>query len=157
MILRRPWFCCLLLLSFASLPFSLPAELHPEKKQEIEAAVLAMEPWLVLISKDEFAKSWEEASPLFQLHMTQRLWVHQLSQAKLHTGRFVSRKMVNSKLTNHLPLPDGKQAPGKFVVATFHADYTIAGPTVERVIFQDIGSGVWKAAGYTIRPRNSAD
>lgn len=151
----RFWLASLFLLGLTTFP--LAAQLHPEKKKEIDTAVVSMTPWLDLISQDEYAKSWETASPLFQMHMTQRLWVHQLSQAKLHTGSFVSRKLIDAKLSNQLPLPDGQQAPGKFVVATFHADYTIAGATVERVTFQDIGSGIWKAAGYTIRPRNSAD
>lgn len=151
----RLWLTCLLLVGLTS--GALRAQLHPEQKKDIDAAVTAMGPWLELISQDQYAQSWDEASPLFQMHMSQRLWVHQLSQARLHTGRFASRRLVSSKLANHLPLPDGKQAPGKFVVATYHADYSIAGKTVERVTFQDIGSGVWKAAGYTIRPRNSAD
>lgn len=154
-LLRLPFLAITLLVGLAAT--TLPAQLQPDKKKEIDAAVLAMKPWLGLISQDQFDRSWDDASPLFQRHMGRGLWIHQLSQAKLHTGSFVSRQLVKAKLSNHLPLPDGSQAPGKFVVATFHADYTMAGKTVERVTFQDIGNGIWKAAGYTIRPRNSAD
>jgi hypothetical protein len=110
------------------------------------AVVDAAKNWLALIDSSKYEQSWNEASKLFQEHVTKAQWAKQAKIAREPFGNVVSRSTQVVRFTTSLPgVPDGQYA-----VLQFHAKFAHKANAVETVTMmrQD---GMWKAGGYFIK------
>lgn len=139
-----------LMLICAVLAFVTPAksEDSPEKK----AAVEAMEAWLEVIDKGDYAKSWDEASSTFQGAISREKWVAALESVRKPLGKCTSRKLASAFEQKDIPKPDGTTLKGDFVIAQFESSFENLKFAVETVTFEK-QDGAWKASGYFVKPK----
>lgn len=107
----------------------------------------AVDAWLALIDKGDYAKSWETAADSFRKTVTKSDWEAAAKQVRQPLGDLVSRKVSTTNQTDKLPgMPDGS-----YFVAVFNTSFVGMESATETVILEK--KGEWKAAGYLITSR----
>jgi len=119
---------------------------------DIQAAKRAITPWVELLMQDAFAKSWETAGPIIKSANSQIEWESKMKLAFQKVGKCTSRTFDAAELRDQVPMPDGTNVKGTFVVAEYSTVYSNIGPSHEIVTFQKTSDGKWKAAGFYVRP-----
>ena len=130
------------------------SRLHAETSEadSKKAAEAAMVPWLETIDRGDYAQSWSEASAFFREALTQEKWIAALKQARTPLGECRKRKLASMLLQSGAPLPDGKKIKGPLAVAQFQSSFANLFAAIETVSFEQQGDGIWRAAGYYIKP-----
>ncbi len=105
----------------------------------------AVEAWLALLDRGDFAQGWESAAPYFQRTISKKEWVDDMEKLRRPLGRALSRK------------PGAREfAPGWTSFGSMFAFATLFdGPvaTIETATFaRQPPNGEWKAIRYHIRP-----
>lgn len=108
--------------------------------------------WVALIDSMKYAASWEGASAGFRQLVTQDKWEQDLQSVLGPLGPLLSRVPQGREYTTTLP-----NAPeGEYIVITYGSSYTQLADAVETVVMIRNPDGVWKPAGYYVRPASSA-
>jgi len=114
---------------------------------EERAAVDSAGAWLTLIDGGGYAKSWDEAAPLFKASVTEEQWVKSLDTVRKPLGKLISRTTASATYTKSLPgVPDGD-----YVVIKFNTDFEHKKSAVESVTPMLDKDGKWRVAGYFIK------
>jgi hypothetical protein len=110
-------------------------------------AISAAQNWLALIDKGNYSESWTNASPIFQIAVTEPDWENSMNTFRKPLGALVSRKLKSAeRLTQMTGAPDGQ-----YVVMQFETSFTDKKSAVETVTFMLEKAGQWKSAGYFIK------
>lgn len=115
-------------------------------------ASTVMQTWLKSLDDGNYAGSWDAAAPTFQKAITSADWVAALKKVRTPLGHCTARKAASASNQSRVPSPQGA-ADGEFIVAQFDTSFDGLKYAVETVTFQKAPDGVWKAAGYYIKPR----
>lgn len=111
-----------------------------------------MESWLKTLDDGNYAASWDAAAPAFQKAISSADWVATCGKVRTPLGHCTARKLGSASTQSRLPSPQGA-ADGEFILAQFDTSFDGLKYAVETVTFQKAPGGVWKAAGYYIKPR----
>jgi beta-lactamase regulating signal transducer with metallopeptidase domain len=129
-----------------------PSAASDQVSQAKAAATAAMEKWLQGIDAGKYGASWDEAAASFQKALTSEKWVQALTSVRKPLGALKSRKLASAAYQKDVPLPNGTSMKGEFVIAQFETSFADMKYALETVTFER-QDGVWKAAGYYIKPR----
>ncbi len=122
---------------------------NAEKKE----AVKAMESWLHIVDKGDYAKSWSEASAVFRGAVSSEQWTAACGSVRGPLGQLKARKLASALYQTSVPMPGGKVLKGDFVIAQFESTYDNLKFALETVTFEKDKDGAWKASGYYIKPK----
>jgi hypothetical protein len=112
-----------------------------------EAAQESALAWLALVDAGQYDESWEKAAPLFKQALTKDKWREALGAARQPLGKLVSRKLMSSSYTEHLPgAPDGR-----YVVLQYETVFEHKAQAVETITPAADASGTWRVSGYYIK------
>lgn len=138
-----------LLLSFGIVAhFAHAATTDPEEMKK--EAVAVMEPWLNLCDTGKYTESWDGASESFKKAVTRDAWVSALKSTRAPLGTVRERKLSSSML--QINPVRGKPVKGTFVTAQFRTSFINLTSALETVTFEKEADGVWRVAGYFVRP-----
>ena len=116
-------------------------------------AVAAMQTWLGEIDAGNYAKSWSDAAKSFQKAVTSDQWVTALNGVRTPLGKSIDRKLASAAYQTVVPKPGVEMEKGAFVIAQFDSSFENLKYARETVTFEKEADGVWRAAGYLIKPR----
>ncbi|SDT85719.1 Protein of unknown function [Verrucomicrobium sp. GAS474] len=138
----------------APAPITVPAaEIEAAKK----AAVAAMEPWLKQEDAGDHVGSWKAASAYFRENVTQDQWIAASKFVHDSVGHTLRRTLASTMLEQGVVETNSPPLANPLVIAQFHTAFDGAADAVETVTFQKDADGVWRAAGYYVKPANTAD
>lgn len=114
-----------------------------------EAAERAYESWVASLDAQDYARSWAEASPVFQEAVSQADWAAAATRVHEALGTVVSRAPLMVTMTSSL---DG--APdGQYAIVEYAARYEKVERTVERATLRLDHDGQWRIVGHFVRPK----
>ncbi len=116
------------------------------------AALASMQPWLAELDAHEFDRCWNDSCKSLQGAVSSDKWQAALSSVVPPLGKMMSRKNVSALYQTSVPTPGGKTLPGEFVIAQFDSSFENLKYAVETVTFEKETDGVWRDAGYYIKP-----
>ena len=112
-----------------------------------EDAVKSSMKWLVLVDKEKYAESWDEAAQLFKAALSKEQWQKSLESVRRPLGKTVSRKLKIKNHTKSLPgVPDGD-----YVVIQYDTSFENKKSSIETVTPMLDKDGKWRVSGYYIR------
>ncbi len=104
--------------------------------------------WVALIDSMDYEASWERASSAFRQQVTQAEWEQALRSTLGPLGPLLARAPQGREYTTTLP-----NAPeGEYIVITYGSSYTQLENAVETLVMVRNPAGMWKPAGYYVRP-----
>jgi len=113
---------------------------------ESKEAAAAATHWLALVDAGKYAQSWDEASALFKMRVSEAQWESASKSVRGSLGPMIARKAPTVKLRNTLPgAPDGQYA-----ILRFHTKFAKKAKAIETVTMMR-DDGTWKASGYFIK------
>ena len=116
-------------------------------------AVVAMQTWLGEIDAGNYAKSWSDAAKNFQKAVTSDQWVAALNGVRTPLAKSIGRKLASAAYQTVVPKPGVEMVKGDFVIAQFDSSFENLKYARETVTFEKEADGVWRAAGYYIKPQ----
>jgi hypothetical protein len=126
--------------------FIFAAILFAQEKPE-QAAQKAAEQWLAVVDAGNYGESWNQAAEFFKSQVTKDAWIQNVSSVRNQTGKLKSRAFKSARYTESLP-----NAPaGKYVILEYQSSFE-AGSFVETVVPMQDTDGIWKVAGYFVKP-----
>ena len=135
-------------------PITIPdAQIEAAKKE----AVAAMGPWLKLEDAGDHAGSWKATSADFRNHVTETQWIVASRAAHDSVGTVQSRVLASAMLEQGVVETSSPPLANPLVIAQFHTAFEHAANAMETVTFEKEADGSWRAAGYYIKPANTAD
>jgi len=105
----------------------------------------AVESWLALMDRGDYARSWDTAAPYFQRAMAQDEWISRLQKVRHPLGKVLSRKLTATKFT----------AAGTWCEAKYETAFDGLLAATETVTFAKQAGDRWLAVGYLIQPAGS--
>ena len=110
-------------------------------------ALQAAQAWLAEVDAGSYAKSWDDASALFQGAMPQDEWVKKVATVRSPLGPVVARKLRSVSYRKELP-----GAPtGEYVVLDYETRFENRPISVETVTPMRDKDGRWRVSGYYLR------
>ncbi len=100
----------------------------------------AVEAWLALVDKGQYAQSWDAAANYFQKAITKKEWMERLGSARQPQGQVISRKLRTV------------WGFGSRCIVKFDTAFAGLKAVVETVTFSRERDGQWRATGYLILP-----
>ena len=100
----------------------------------------AVEAWLALMDKGDYAQSWAAGSRSFRWAVTQGDWIEVLEKVRRPLGKILFRKLVSIKYSGL----------GTRFEAKFDSSFDGLKSTAETLVFTRQWNGAWKPAGYLI-------
>ena len=116
-------------------------------------AGVAMQTWLAEIDASDYAKSWNDSAKSFQKALTSDQWVAALNGVRTPLGKSIERKLVSAACQTVVPKPGAGTVKGDFVIAQFDSSFENMKYARETVTFEKEADGIWRAAGYYIKPQ----
>lgn len=115
--------------------------------EAVSAATHAAESWLQLMDRSDYARTWQEAAPVFKYSLSQDGWAKMAKPVREPLGQVKSRTLIQAKYTTSLPgAPDGD-----YVVLQDRTDFTNKTGAVETITPMLGTDGVWRVSGYFIK------
>ncbi|MGH7551238.1 MAG: DUF4019 domain-containing protein [Gemmatimonadota bacterium] len=150
----------LLTLAIALLALSSPAwaqEASPgaelvrttEADSAFAQAMPAAKEWLALLDSDQYAQSWQEATPRFQEALPMEEWEQRAAEARDPLEPFGARTLVSIQFATLAP----DLGPGRYVVLQYLTPVGEGRSAIETVSLERQPEGDWRIAGYFVRPR----
>ena len=106
----------------------------------------SVDAWLSLVDTGDYAKSWEQAAPLFQTQISSAKWEEALSKVRAPLGAVLSRE--TSGVSEHTSLPGVPD--GKYEVHIFQTKFGANSAAIETVTLTKAGED-WRVVGYFIK------
>ena len=105
------------------------------------------ESWLALVDFAKYADSWQEASSLFQAHVSKEQWQSMVQPVRDPLGKLLSRKLKSAQYTKTLPgAPDGN-----YVVIQYDSSFEHKQSAIETITPMLDKDGKWRVSGYFIK------
>ncbi|MDQ2834959.1 MAG: DUF4019 domain-containing protein [Acidobacteriota bacterium] len=103
--------------------------------------------WVALVDSAQYAKSWQEAAPVFQAAVTADQWGATLKRVREPLGKLRSRIVQSATRTSKLPgVPDGQ-----YVVILYQTSFDHKEMAQETVFLSRDKDKPWRVAGYYIK------
>lgn len=153
---RLTWlvaFVGLSLSAFIVLPRSIFAEGDASEQQAKAAAQPALDAWLKLIDRGDYAASWKVASAEFRAATTSEGWVRDCGKVRKPLGALITRSLLSSLYQTEIPQADGSKMKGQFILAQYDSSFEHLAAARETLVFAKDTDGEWRAAGYLINAR----
>jgi len=131
----------------------LPLAADDDQDTAKKDAVAAMQKWLVKMDCGNYAQTWRDASKDFQKAIPSEEWVAVSTKVRMPQGKVVGRKLVSALYSEDV---NGTTLSAPYVVAQFDTSFENPKYGHETVVFEKEADGVWRAAGYYIRPQCEA-
>ncbi len=112
-----------------------------------ERAVAAAKEWLGIVDAKDYAKSWQEAAPVFKKSVSEEGWVKMVAPVRGPLGAVKSRELIGAQYATSLP---GAPA-GEYVVIQFKTAFEQRGEAIETITPMKDEKGVWRVSGYFIK------
>ena len=152
--LSRGWITSALVLTLSALMAFLPALADDDAQAAAKKeAVTAIQTWLGEIDSGNYAKSWDDSAKSFQTAITSDKWGAALDGVRTPLGKSLSRTLASAAYQTVVPKPGGDAIKGDFVIAQFDSSFQNLKYARETVTFEKEPDGLWRAAGYYIKPR----
>jgi hypothetical protein len=120
---------------------------------EKKSAVAAIQTWLAENDAGNYAKTWSEAAKSFQKVVPSDRWVSVNQGTRAPLGKLIARKLASAAyLTHEANLGTGVPA-AIYVIAQYDTSFENMKYARETVTFEKEADGVWRAAGYYIKPQ----
>ncbi len=134
------------ILLLLTLSLGICARAQPQQKPE-QLAQQSSDAWLALVDSGKYAESWQDASSMFQAHVTKEQWQGMLRASRDPLGKTTSRKLKSATDTKTLPgAPDGE-----YVVIQYESRFEHKQSAVETVTPMLDKDGKWRVSGYFIK------
>lgn len=150
----RGWMASVVVLTLGALMAlspTLAGEDDPETAKK--DAVAAMQTWLGEVDAGSYAKSWGDAAKSFQKAVTSDQWATALDQVRTPLGKLLNRKLASALHQMAIPKVGGETMKGNWVIAQFDTSFENLKNARETVTFEQEADGVWRVAGYYIKPQ----
>ena len=132
------------LLFFFVLSLAICAQAQQKPEQ---LAQQSSDTWLALVDTGKYADSWQEASSMFQTHVSKEQWRSMLRANRDPLGKMIARKLKSATYTKTLPgAPDGE-----YVVIQYESSFVHKQAAVETVTPMLEKDGKWRVSGYYIK------
>jgi hypothetical protein len=117
-------------------------------REEFERkAVAAAEPWLALVDRGQYTRSWEMAAERFKSLVDRHDFIKSLNAARKPLGEVKSRELQSKQYATTLPgAPDGR-----YVVLQYKTTFVNQKSATETVTPMLEKDKVWKVSGYFIK------
>lgn len=109
----------------------------------------AVESWLALVDRGDYAASWDGASGPFKTKVTQAQWAQAAEKAREPLGEFKKRVVASVLLQ---PAPASIASDAQMVLIQYHSEFDNLASAMETVSLLLEADGKWRAAGYFVRP-----
>jgi hypothetical protein len=116
-------------------------------------AVAAMQTWLAENDAGSYAKSWSDAAKSFQKAVTSDRWVGLNNNVRTPLGKSLARKLASAAYQSGPTSTNAKAPSGTYVIAQFDSSFENLKYARETVTFEKEADGIWRAAGYFIKPQ----
>jgi hypothetical protein len=146
---KRTALSIFLLLAMAAAPLLAQT---PGPAADRKAALDAMSPWLTELDSENYAQSWQEAAAIFQKTVTMEEWVQSARSIRDALGVCERRTLVSTFRQPTPPTVQGHAPSDPIVVAQFESAFENLKHARETVSFEKQTDGVWRAAGYYVKP-----
>ena len=110
------------------------------------AAFEATKPWLAIMDAGDYARCWEEASPLFRDQESQDGWAAKAEGYRDPLGGLKARQLNVARV-----IRDPWGAPAGLYAAVVYDSHWDNGVIYETVNMQQQGDGRWLVAGYQVK------
>jgi uncharacterized protein DUF4019 len=115
-------------------------------------AVVAMQAWLGEMDAGNYAKTWSDAAKSFQGAVPSDKWVSLSQNVRTPLGKLIQRKFDSAAYQTGASSTDANADKGTFVIAQFDTSFENMKYARETVTFEKEADGVWRVAGYFIKP-----
>jgi beta-lactamase regulating signal transducer with metallopeptidase domain len=116
-------------------------------------AVAAMQTWLAESDAGNYAKTWSDAAKSFQKAVPSDQWLSVNQGTRAPLGKLIARKLASAAyLSREANLGTGAPA-SIYVIAQYDTSFENMKYARETVTFEKEADGVWRAAGYYIKPQ----
>jgi hypothetical protein len=124
--------------------WSWKANSNPEAEK---AAVEVAENWLLLVDREKYGESWDEAASYFQGAVSKPQWQQSMEAVRRPLGKKISRTLKSKNYHTSLPgAPDGE-----YVVIQFQTSFEHKQSALETVTPMMDKDGHWRVSGYYIK------
>ncbi len=115
--------------------------------EAVAAATTAAEDWLQLLDNGDYARSWQEAAPVFKSSVTQDGWAQMVKPVREPLGGVESRTLIRARYTTSVPgAPDGD-----YVVIQYRTNFSNKKDAIETITPMLTADGEWRVSGYFIK------
>jgi hypothetical protein len=150
----RSWITSAFVLTLSALLALSPALADDDAQAAAKKeAVAATQTWLGDIDAGNYAKSWNDSAKSFQKAVTSDKWVTALNGVRTPLGKSIERKLASAAYQTVVPKPGVDMVKRDFVIAQFDSSFENMKYARETVTFEKEADGIWRAAGYYIKPR----
>lgn len=111
----------------------------------------AVQSWLSLMDRGNYAESWQQAAESFHDAVTQEKWVSMSAAIRKPLGQMLSRTSVSLQ---RIPPPDGFPA-GDYAEAHYDTSFEKLAAAKETVTMMQEKDGLWRTIAYLILPDES--
>ena len=120
------------------------SESNPEAER---SAYEATKPWIALMDKGDYEKSWDEAAPWFRDTVGSRdMWIAKAHETRDPLGEMKFRELkTTTYATNPIGAPDGE-----YTIVVYSSSWD-AGNIFETVSMQRQADGSWGVVGYHVK------
>ena len=116
-------------------------------EEKTDRAVAAAEAWVGLVDAEDYAKSWQEAAPVFRKSLSEKGWVQMVAAVRGPLGAVKSRERIGAQYAASLP-----NAPaGEYVVIQFRTDFANRAGVIETITPMKDAEGAWRVSGYFLK------
>lgn len=123
------------------------AGMSAQEKAVEQMGVKDADSWVGLVDSGQYAKSWEEAAPVFQAAVTADQWAATLKRVREPLGKVRTRIVQSATRTSKLPgVPDGD-----YVVILYETSFEHKETGQETVFLSRERDKEWRVAGYYIK------
>jgi hypothetical protein len=112
----------------------------------VDPYAAAVQTWLALVDKGQYAESWTGASAYFRQAIAEPTWIAAVKAARDPLGALTARSLKSATTTTSLPgAPDGE-----YEVLQFQSSFADKTGVLETVTLKREGDA-WKVAGSFIK------
>lgn len=130
---------------FALIPTLTFADAAKDLNSAVEAATIATQDWLNLIDKQKYAESWEKASALMKLAISQDEWIKVMNQSRKNLGSVKTREILDKRTAkNPQGLPQGDYMVMFYKTAFSHKDMAY------ELVTLFLEEGQWRVVTYQV-------
>jgi beta-lactamase regulating signal transducer with metallopeptidase domain len=116
-------------------------------------AVAAIQAWLGEMDAGSYARSWTDAAKIFRDAVPSDKWVTLSQNVRTPLGKLIQRNLDSAAYQSGVLSADPNADKGTYVIAQFDTSFENMKYARESVTVEKEADGVWRAAGYYIKPQ----
>jgi hypothetical protein len=121
-----------------------------QAEEPLVDALRSAKAWLAVVDAGEYAKSWQEAAPVFQAALTEAQWVERVTAVRDPLGKVASRKVISAQFGTTFSQGNSGKPEFEYFVLQFQTAFAQKPEAVETVTPMKTAAG-WRVSGYFIK------